>query len=133
MRITNDPDVFSVERDCYSQLNASSPPKFKGVVRDSSPDLHKVARRLSVQGDAPWGLDRIDTAGEPAVRSWRQQHHLTAAMALASRTAAPAATALTARLTAAYDGPPLVLPGLLPSSLAPVQAARSTAAMTTAT
>ena len=75
MRITNDPDVFSVERDCYSQLNASSLPKFKGVVRDSSPDLHKVARRLSVQGDAPWGLDRIDTAGEPAVRSWRQQHH----------------------------------------------------------
>jgi hypothetical protein len=90
MRMTNDPDVFSVERDCYSQLNASSLPKFKGVVRDSSPDLHKVARRLSVQGDAPWGLDRIDTAGEPAVRSWRQQHHHRAAMALASRTAAPA-------------------------------------------
>ena len=69
MRMTNDPDVFSVERDCYSQLNASSLPKFKGVVRDSSPDLHKVARRLSVQGDAPWGIDRIDTDGEPTVMS----------------------------------------------------------------
>ena len=129
MRMTNDPDVFSVERDCYSQLNASSPPKFKGVVRDSSPDLHKVARRLSVQKDAPWGIDRIDTAGEPTVMSWRQQHHNRSYSSGLSHSC----PRMQQRASATYDGAPIVLPGLLPSSLAPAQAARPTAAMTTAT
>jgi hypothetical protein len=85
MSIANDPAVSSVESDCYRQVDASLPKS-----GDSSPDLYEVARRLSVQADAPWGIDRIDTDGEPAVRSWRQQHHHRAAMALASRTAAPA-------------------------------------------
>ena len=84
MSMATDPAVSSVECDCYRQVNTSLTES-----GDSSPDLYKVARRLSVQGEAPWGIDRIDTDGESAVRSWRQQHHHRAAMALASRTAAP--------------------------------------------
>jgi|TARA_B110000196_G_scaffold187335_1_gene160559 hypothetical protein len=131
--MTNDPDVLSVERDCYIQLNASSLPKLpklpKGVVRDASPDLHKVARRLSVQKDAPWGIDRIDTAGEPTVMSWRQQHHNRSYSSGLSHSC----PRMQQRASATYDGAPIVLPSLLPSFLAPAQAARSTAAMTTAT
>ena len=49
MSMATDPAVFSVEHDCYH-----------------SPDLYdEVTRRLSVQVDAPWGIDRIDTDGEP--------------------------------------------------------------------
>ena len=85
MSMAKDPAVSSVEFDCYRQVDTSLPKS-----GDSSPDLYEVGRRLSVQVDAPWGIDRIDTDGESAVRSWRQQHHHHAAMALASRTAAPA-------------------------------------------
>ena len=76
MSMANDPAVSSVESDCYRQVDASLPKS-----GDSSPDLYEVARRLSVQADAPWGIDRIDTDGEPAVRSWRQQHHHRTAIA----------------------------------------------------
>ena len=69
--MANDPAVFSIECDCYSRADMSLPES-----DDSSPGDHDmdqvVARRLSVQVGAPWGIDRIDTNGESAVRSWRR-------------------------------------------------------------
>jgi hypothetical protein len=85
MSMATDPAVSSVECDCYRQVNTSLTES-----GDSSPDLYKVARRLSVQGEAPWGIDRIDTDGEPAVRSCGASNTITVAMALAPRTAARA-------------------------------------------
>ena len=64
MSMANDPAVSSVEFDCYRQVDTSLPKS-----GDSSPDLYEVGRRLSVQVDAPWGIDRIDTDGEPTVMS----------------------------------------------------------------
>ena len=63
MRMATDPAVFSVEYDCYQHhINSSLPDSSPG----HSPDLYdEVTRRLSVQVDAPWGIDRIDTDGEP--------------------------------------------------------------------
>ena len=69
MSMATDPAVFSVERDCYSRINSSLPP-WSGDSSPGhviSPDLYdEVARRLSVQVEAPWGIDRIDTNGEPS-------------------------------------------------------------------
>ena len=64
MSMAKDPAVSSVEFDCYRQVDTSLPKS-----GDSSPDLYEVGRRLSVQVDAPWGIDRIDTDGEPTVMS----------------------------------------------------------------
>ena len=64
MSMAKDPAVSSVEFDCYRQVDTSLPKS-----GDSSPDLYEVGRRLSVQKDAPWGIDRIDTDGEPTVMS----------------------------------------------------------------
>ena len=62
MSMATDPAVFSVEYDCYHHINSSLPDSSPG----HSPDLYdEVTRRLSVQVDAPWGIDRIDTDGEP--------------------------------------------------------------------
>ena len=69
--MAKDPAVSSIEVDCFQHLDMSPPES-----NESSPGEHvdmeeAVARRLSVQvGALPWGLDRIDTNGEPAVRSW---------------------------------------------------------------
>ena len=69
MSMATDPAVFSVERDCYYRINSSLPP-WSGDSSPGhviSPDLYdEVARRLSVQVEAPWGIDRIDTNGEPS-------------------------------------------------------------------
>ena len=90
--MAKDPAVFSIECDCYSRADVSLPKsKDSSPGAHDTPDLYEVARRLSVQVDAPpWGIDRIDTNGEPAVRRtyWRQQHHH-CSLALASRTAPP--------------------------------------------
>ena len=60
--MAKDPAVFSIECDCYSRADMSLPES-----DDSSPGDHDmdqvVARRLSVQVGAPWGIDRIDTNG----------------------------------------------------------------------
>ena len=57
MSMATDPAVFSVEHDCYHHIDSSP---------GHSPDLYdEVTRRPSVQVDAPWGIDRIDTDGEP--------------------------------------------------------------------
>eukprot|EP00964_Phaeocystis_antarctica_P125214 scaffold88844_cov69-Phaeocystis_antarctica.AAC.1 len=71
MRMANDPAVSSIEYDCYSRAD----PDVSLIKNDDSspgahdtPDLYKVeavARRLSVQLGAPWGIDRIDTNGRP--------------------------------------------------------------------
>ena len=59
--MAKDPAVSSIEYDCLVRA-AMSPPESD----DSSPgdhDMHQVeavARRLSVQTNAPWNLDRID-------------------------------------------------------------------------
>ena len=62
--MTKDPAVSSIEVDCFQHLDMSLPES-----NDSSPGEHDmdqveaVARRLSVQVGAPWGIDRIDTNG----------------------------------------------------------------------
>ena len=68
--MAKDPAVFSIECDCYSRADVSLPKnKDSWSSAHDTPDLYEVARRLSVQVDAPpWGIDRIDTDGEPAVR-----------------------------------------------------------------
>ena len=70
MRMATDPAVFSVEYDCYSSyrhLSSSLPERGDSVPGHDSLDLYdEVARRLSVQVNAPWGIDRIDTDGEPS-------------------------------------------------------------------
>ena len=61
MSMATDPAVLSVEYDCYCHITSLT------ESGDSSPGHHlydEVARRLSVQVDAPWGIDRIDTDGE---------------------------------------------------------------------
>ena len=65
MRMATDPAVFSVEPDCYRHINSSLPESGDSSPGQDSPDLYdEVARRLSVQVEAPWGIDRIDTDGE---------------------------------------------------------------------
>jgi hypothetical protein len=67
MGMATDPAVFSVEYDCYSHINSPLPGSGDSSPGHDSPDLYdEVARRLSVQVDAPWGIDRIDTDGEPS-------------------------------------------------------------------
>ena len=67
MSMATDPAVFSVEYDCYRHINSSPPESGDSSPGHDSPDLYdEVARRLSVQVDAPWGIDRIDTDGEPS-------------------------------------------------------------------
>ena len=67
MRMATDPAVFSVEYDCYSSyrhLSSSLPERGDSLPGHDSLDLYdEVARRLSVQVNAPWGIDRIDTDG----------------------------------------------------------------------
>ena len=61
--MAKDPAVLSVECDCYRHITSLT------ESGDSSPGHHlydEVARRLSVQSGAPWGIDRIDTDGEPS-------------------------------------------------------------------
>ena len=74
--MAKDPAVSSIEVDCLQRADMSLPES-----DDSSPgnydtldQVEAVARRLDVQvGRVPWGIDRIDTNGEPAVRScWRR-------------------------------------------------------------
>ena len=67
MSMATDPAVLSVEPDCYRHIDASLPESGNSSPGHDSPDLYdQVARRLSVQADAPWGIDRIDTDGEPS-------------------------------------------------------------------
>ena len=77
MSMATDPAVLSVEPDCYRHIDASLPESGDSSPGHDSPDLYdEVARRLSVQADAPWGIDRIDTDGErsrlaaPRMRGW---------------------------------------------------------------
>ena len=62
--MAKDPAVSSIEVDCLQRADTSLPES-----DDSSPGDHDmdqvevVARRLSVQVGAPWGIDRIDTNG----------------------------------------------------------------------
>ena len=66
--MAKDPAVSSIECDCLQRADMSLTES-----DDSSPGDHDtnqveaVDRRLSVHAGAPWGLDRIDTIGEPAV------------------------------------------------------------------
>ena len=65
--MASDPAVFSVECDCYRHINSSLPESSDSSPGHDSSDLYdEVARRLSVQVEAPWGIDRIDTNGEPS-------------------------------------------------------------------
>ena len=55
--MAEDPAVDSIEVDCLERVDMSLP---------ATPDLDEaVARRLTVHDGAPWGIDRIDTNGEP--------------------------------------------------------------------
>ena len=64
---TADPAVISVEYNCFRQFSSSIPESGDSLPGRDSPDLDdEVARRLSVQWGAPWGIDRIDTDGEPS-------------------------------------------------------------------
>ena len=56
--IAKDDMVDSIECDCFQRADVSLP-----LSQDSSPGVEAVARRLSVQVGAPWGIDRIDTNG----------------------------------------------------------------------
>ena len=60
--MAKDPAVSSIECDCLQRADISLTES-----DDSSPGDHDmdqvVARRLSVQVGAPWGIDRIDTNG----------------------------------------------------------------------
>ena len=64
--MAEDPAVSSIEVDCLQRVDTSLP---EGPESDSSSpgdhdlDHMAVARRLSVQVGAPWGIDRIDTNG----------------------------------------------------------------------
>ena len=78
--MTKDQAVSSIEVDCLCSLQRAdmslpeSDDSFPGDQHDTRDryQMEGVARRLSVQVGAPWGIDRIDTNGEPAVRSWRR-------------------------------------------------------------
>ena len=65
--MAEDPAVDSIEVDCLERADISLPQGddfFPGDPR--TPDLDEaVARRLTVHDRAPWGIDRIDTNGEP--------------------------------------------------------------------
>ena len=58
--MAEDPAVDSIECDCLVFADDS----FPGT--PGTPDLDEaVARRLTVHDGASWGIDRIDTYGEP--------------------------------------------------------------------
>ena len=65
--MAEDPTVYSIECDCLERADISLPQgddSFPGA--PGTPDLDEaVARRLTVHDGAPWGIDRIDTYGEP--------------------------------------------------------------------
>ena len=112
--MAKDPAVFSIECDCYSRADVSLPKsKDSSPGAHDTPDLYEVARRLSVQVDAPpWGIDRIDTDGEPAVRRTSASNTITAAWLW------PLAQLPRIRLSSLYRSYRLSR-GFLPSSLAP--------------
>ena len=93
--MAEDPAVSSIEVDCLQRADTSLTES-----DSSSPGDHDM-RRLSVHAGAPWGIDRIDTKGEPAVRSWRHPQLWLA------HTAAQ-------RASAACDGAPIVFPASHP-------------------
>ena len=67
--MAKDPAVFSIECDCYSRADVSLlKSKDSSPGAHDTPDLHEVARELSVQENAPWGIDRIDTTTPTAAR-----------------------------------------------------------------
>ena len=69
--MAKDPAVFSIECDCYSRADVSLlKSKDSSPGAHDTPDLHEVARELSVQENAPWGIDRIDTNGGAIDRSY---------------------------------------------------------------
>ena len=120
--MAKDPAVSSIEVDCLQRADMSLPESDHSSPGDHDMDqVEAVARRLSVQAYAPWGLDRIDTSGEPAVRSWwRPQPWLAAAL--------PSAPPLPIRWRSYRLSPPSH-PRRLPSR----QVAGKTANTTTAT
>ena len=59
--MAEDPAVSSIEVDCLERADTSLTES-----DSSSPGDHDM-RRLSVHAGAPWGIDRIDTKGEPVV------------------------------------------------------------------
>ena len=65
--MAEDPAVGSIECDCLERADMSLPQGNDPFPSDpGTPDLDEaVARRLTVHDRAPWGIDRIDTNGEP--------------------------------------------------------------------
>lgn len=66
-RMAEDPAVDSIEVDCLERADMPLPHGDDSFSGDpGTPDLDEaVARRLTVYHGAPWGIDRIDTKGEP--------------------------------------------------------------------
>ena len=62
--MAEDPEVSSIEFDCLQRYDMSLPRAYSPGDHSSTPD-EAVARRLTVHDGAPWGIDRIDTYGEP--------------------------------------------------------------------
>ena len=71
-RMAKDPAVSSISLDCLQRADMSLVPESDDSSRGDHDmlDLYQVeavTRRLSVHAGAPWGIDRIDTKGEPVV------------------------------------------------------------------
>ena len=67
--MAKDPAVSSIEVDCLQRADMLLPESDDSSPGDLDIDqVEAVTRRLSVHAGAPWGIDRIDTKGEPAVR-----------------------------------------------------------------
>ena len=56
--MAEDPAVSSIEVDCLQRADTSLTESDSSSPGDH--DMEAVARRLSVQESAPWGIDRID-------------------------------------------------------------------------
>ena len=112
--MAEDPAVGSIECDCLERADMSLLQGNDPFPSDpGTPDLDEaVARRLTVHDRAPWGIDRIDTNGEPPLEE------------LAASTTSLLLATQRASARACCDRPTL---------LCPAQAARSTASTTTAT
>ena len=67
--MAEDPAVDSIECGCLERADMSLPQGNDPFPSDpGTPDLDEaVARRLTVHDRAPWGIDRIDTNGEPSL------------------------------------------------------------------
>ena len=66
--MAEDPAVDSIECDCLERADMSLPQGNDPFPSDpGTPDLDEAVarRRLTVHDRAPWGIDRIDTNGEP--------------------------------------------------------------------